>query len=96
MAYAIHITKNEDWSDRPRNPVTQQEWEEINNSGLAKPINKWDSMVDNFIITRTDYDIQTVGPDPRLNIPDMEWISKLKPIAKLLGAKIQGDDGEVY
>jgi len=93
MAYAIHITKKKDWVDKePR--ITQEEWDTLMTNGTLEKItdpvmNAWDAKKEDVYFSFYNGDIIS---NPRKE----EDIEKIKKVASVLHAKVQGDDGEIY
>jgi hypothetical protein len=99
MGYDLHITRKEDWSDEQGPAIGAVEWlriveqdpelhlETINGpyfaiwSGPSKYPDPWLDWSDGNVYTKN---------------PDQPLIRKMLQIAARLGAKVQGDDGEVY
>jgi hypothetical protein len=98
MAYQLHITRASDWMHSDQLPITVAEWlklvrtdsELIQDSNHGPHVVRWSG---------------SAGPDHwlewsegRINTkyPDGALLKKLVQIAERLGAKVQGDGGEVY
>jgi hypothetical protein len=98
MPYQLHITRASDWMNSTDVPITAAEWlklvrtdsELIPDPSRGPYFVRWES---------------SAGPegwmewsDGRINsaYPDSALLKKLVSIAERLGAKVQGDGGEVY
>jgi hypothetical protein len=99
MGYYLHITRKSDWWDDEGPDITSDEWlrvvdedPELRLAGYngayfaiwSGPLEYADPWLD-----WSRGQIDTKNPDPPL-------IRKMLQIASRLGAKVQGDDGEVY
>jgi hypothetical protein len=98
MPYHLHITRAADWTNSSELPITAAEWLRLvrNDSELVQhPL-------------RGLHSVRWAGSDGkkwwlewsdgRINsaYPDSALLQKLVAIAERLGAKVQGDGGEVY
>ncbi|MCX6794140.1 MAG: hypothetical protein NTY06_03490 [Candidatus Gottesmanbacteria bacterium] len=94
MAYVLHITRKKDWGDdEPK--ITQEEWNGLKEQSVLEPTGlanypnstyaKWSDMYFSY----RNGDITSVSPNE-------QGIQKMKEIASILHAKVQGDDGEYY
>jgi hypothetical protein len=98
MAYQLHITRAADWMNSSELPITAAEWlklvrtdAELIQDSIHGPYfvrwagsparDRWLEWAEGRITTR---------------YPDGALLRKLVAIAHLLGAKVQGDGGEVY
>ncbi len=94
MAYTIHITKKNDWIDEEPK-ITKKELDTLIEKGVLESVddqehqNGWDAKKDNvyFYFMRGN-----INCNPRQE----EDIQTIKEIASVIGAKVQGDDGEFY
>ena len=98
MAYRLHITRASDWMNSHELPITAAEWLKLvrTDSELAQDhlhglyFVRWTgSSRPERWLEWTEGRIDTTYPDGAL-------LKKLVAIAQLLGAKVQGDGGEVY
>ena len=99
MGYDLHITRKKFWIDANGSQITSQDWLSYiaNDPQLRlRPDSKDHTAT---ILIESEY------PEPWLswsdgNIytknPDLPILAKMLQIASALGAKVQGDDGEVY
>jgi len=99
MGYNIYITKSKYWCDNKGNEITPSEW-------LA--VIEGDSELRLYKVNGPFYAIWTGASslvEPSLDLqmgnivtkhPDAALIEKMVQIAKRIGAKVQGDDDEVY
>jgi len=94
MAYVLHITRKKDWgADEPK--ITQEEWDALKKDGTLESTGdsrypdaayaKWQ----NYYFSFRNGDITSVSPDEKA-------IKKMKEVASIFHAKVQGDDGELY
>ncbi|MFN2565833.1 MAG: hypothetical protein ABR499_12625 [Gemmatimonadaceae bacterium] len=98
MPYHLHITRAADWMQSSELPITAAEWLKLvrTDSELIQ-----DSLHGPYFVRWA----RSEGPDRwlewadgRINTryPDGALLKKLVAIAEQLGAKVQGDGGEVY
>jgi hypothetical protein len=101
MGYDLHITRKEFWYDDKVEDITLNEWLEIVNNdpdliiyGKNGPgFACWKGTIENAL-GWIDYSDSSGCLYSKY--PDDALITKMVEIAMLLGAKVQGDDGEVY
>jgi len=108
MAYDLHITKRKFWFDEDESKVSEADWNELL---MKKPeLEAVDSIKENGMeltlrntkiakwITSTRKNVWFKFSDGNITVsgPDDEAIQKMKEIAAILHAKVQGDDGELY
>ena len=98
MAYQLHITRAADWMHSSELPITASEW--------LKLVRTDSELIQDP--ARGPYFVRWAGSqgrdrwlewaDGRINTkyPDGALLKKLVEIAGRLGAKVQGDGGEVY
>ena len=98
MAYQLHITRAADWMHSEELPITATEW--------LKLVRTDSELVQD--LARGPHFVRWTGSqgrerwlewsDGRINTsyPDGALLRKLVAIAERLGAKVQGDGGEVY
>jgi hypothetical protein len=98
MAYQLHITRASDWMNSSELPITTAEWlklvrtdsELIQDPHHGPYFVRWEgSPGPERWLEWSDGRINTAYPDGAL-------LKKLVAIANRLGAKVQGDGGEVY
>jgi hypothetical protein len=103
MGYDVHITRAEFWADNEGHEITTAEWLEYvqRDPELLAPDAAERERVQFFVQWRG----HSMYPDPwfgwhRGDIftknPDKPIMVKMLQIAKELGARVQGDDGEFY
>lgn len=92
MAYAIHITKKEKWSDKEPT-ITQGEWKSLQEKGILKADPNYSS---DLYAKRGDIFYYYFDGDIVCKPPDDAYINTIKEVADIIGAKVQGDDGEFY
>ena len=93
MAYTIHITKKNDWTDEEPK-ITQEEWNTLMTNGVLelvddKKYDAWDAKRDNLYFSFSKGNIDC---NPR----EEKDIQTIKKIASVIGANVQGDEGELY
>jgi hypothetical protein len=98
MPYQLHITRASDWMNSSELPITAAEWlklvrtdsELVQDSPYGPHFARWSGS--------TGHDRWLEWADGRINTqyPDGALLKKLVAIADRLGAKVQGDGGEVY
>ena len=99
MGYDLHITRADHWAENDKSKITAQEWLAVIKSdpelrlagyngpyfaiwnGPSRYADPWFDWFDGNISTKN---------------PDKPIVAKMIDIAGRLGAKVQGDDGEVY
>ena len=98
MAYQLHVTRAADWTNSSELPITAAEW--------LKLVRTDAELVQDP--KHGPYFVRWADPtgkhrwlewsDGRINsrYPDGALLTKLVTIAERLGAKVQGDGGEVY
>jgi hypothetical protein len=98
MAYQLHITRAADWMNSSELPITAAEWLKLvrTDSELVQ-----DSIHGPYFVRWTGSpgrDRWLEWADGRVDTryPDGALLRKLVAIAHQLGAKVQGDGGEVY
>jgi hypothetical protein len=98
MAYQLHITRAADWMNSSELPITAAEWLKLvrTDSELIQ-----DSIHGPYFVRwagSPGRDRWLEWADGRINTryPDGALLKKLVAIAERLGAKVQGDGGEVY
>jgi hypothetical protein len=100
MGYDAHITRKKFWADSEGRPITAQEWLAY---VATDPQLRLDPTSKRHTVTILR--IQSQYPDPWLEWfegdiytknPDEAILGKMLQIASALGARVQGDDGEIY
>lgn len=99
MGYDVHITRAQHWSENDGHWITTEEWLDVvrNDPELSLDGNNgpyfanWNSQstLDDPWLDWFDGNIYTKNPDDSV-------VDKMIAIARRLGARVQGDDGEVY
>lgn len=99
MGYDLHITRAEHWIDNQGEEITSAEWVQYVTND---PELSFAGVNGEFF---TDWKGKSKYPEPwfdwyKGNIytknPDKPIVAKMLAIAKDLGARVQGDDGEFY
>ena len=97
MGYDIHITRRENWSDDEGPTITREEWQAIlvNNPELEH-FNEEDAvwMLDPSRCTGRCF--WYTGSKIFVKKPNRAVLMKMLDIAQQLGARVMGDDEEVY
>ena len=100
MGYDVHITRASDWSESESNPIRPNEWlafvvadPELRlapENGFGEYFALWiiDGTERTWFNWREGF-ISTKNPE-------RDTVRKMLEIAAYFGAKVQGDDGEVY
>jgi hypothetical protein len=98
MPYQLHITRASDWMHSDELPITATEWLKLvrTDSQLVQDLNRGTHFV--RWSGSGDRDRWLEWAEGRINAkyPDGAFLKKLVEIAERLGAKVQGDGGEVY
>jgi hypothetical protein len=100
MGYDLHIARSDDWTDSVQNPIRGDEWlaylkrdKDLKLAGINGPY---------FAIFSS---ATGADPGPWLDwrdgelyskYPNLRMVRKMIAIAAVFGAKVQGDDGEIY
>lgn len=99
MGYEIHITRAEDWAKSPERPISLEEWRQyvtddpelIFAGGVNPP---------NFAVFKDEPPygawLDWICCEVYSKAPSSRMLLKMLEVAKKLGAKVQGDDQEVY
>jgi len=93
MAYTIHITKKEDWTDKEPQ-ITEAEFDKLLTTGILEPVD--DASMSAWGAKKEDVFFALQGGDIISNPRKEKDIEKIKDVASVLHAKVQGDDGEFY
>lgn len=97
MGYELHITRAEFWAENDSHPIEVSEWLAVVEADASLTIEErngqyfavFGSKEESGWIDWKDGNLYSTYPQPAT-------FTKLLEIARLLGAKIQGDDGELY
>ena len=106
MAYDLHIVRTEDWTEAASAPITKQDVDALiaADAELAWSTTDYVDMKDESGVSTPYYMIQWRGrpcfwwyqDEVRCAGSDEAQIAKLVEMARALGARVVGDDGEVY
>ena len=100
MGYELHITRAESWVDNSGKKITREEYQEllrkdrdlklagINGPDFAVFSNASDPMRSSWL--------DWIAGNIDSKYPSSRMVRKMISIAEHLGAKVQGDDGEIY
>jgi hypothetical protein len=98
MPYQLHITRASDWTNSSEVPITAAEWLRLARTDSELVLDSTHGP--NFVrwSGSPGRDCWLEWVDGRINsrYPDGALLKKLVAIADRLGAKVQGDGGEVY
>jgi hypothetical protein len=101
MGWAIHITRAEHWPDSDQHPITAEEWLALVEADPELTVDPRDNGP--YCALWLAHWVE--GDHPWFNwfkgaintkYPDRKTLGKALEIAKHFGARVQGDDGEVY
>ena len=98
MAYQLHVTRASDWMHSSELPITAAEWLKLvrTDSELTHDLTYGPYFVRWSGSTGRDRWLEWAEGRINTKYPDGALLKKLVAIAGLLGAKVQGDGGEVY
>lgn len=107
MGYELHITRRDDWWDEEGSEISRQEWQSVVAADpdlVMQPIpDGWpgDAFSSALMTTRSERGdgIEALHWDQGLvsaKHPSNVLIAKMCELARLLEARVQGDDGEYY
>lgn len=99
MGYDLHITRAEFWAENESQPISRDEWLRLVEQDPELKIDERNGPL--FVTWREAYDDYSSWFDwSEGNVytknPDRDTLAKMLQIAALLGATVQGDDGETY
>jgi hypothetical protein len=101
MGWEIHITRAEHWAESDRQPIAAKEWLALVESDPELTIDPRDNGP--YFTLWLSHNIGDDQPcfdwsDGQINTkhPDQKTLGKALAIATQLGARVQGDDGELY
>ena len=98
MGYDLHVTRKEHWADEEGPAIMPDEWLAIVQSDPELTLDEENGPYFAVWSGSGEYEcwIDYFEGDLFSKYPTDEFTEKMVQIAKLLGAKVQGDDGEVY
>ena len=98
MAYQLHVTRASDWMRSDELPITAAEWLKLIRTDSELVQDPRHGLYFVRWAGAAGGDCWLEWADGRINTkyPDGALLKKLVAIAELLGAKVQGDGGEVY
>ncbi len=98
MTYQLHITRASDWTHSEELPITAPEWLKLvrTDSELIQDHTHGPHFVRWAGSVGRDRWLEWAEGRINTNYPDGALLKKLVAIAERLGAKVQGDGGEVY
>ncbi len=100
MGYEVHITRADDWSDNDATPIEAEEWLGVVEADPELTIQAengpyfaaWSGACSYPGGGWFDWSAGNISTKN----PDRAILGKMLRLASLLGASVQGDDGEVY
>src|SRR6476646_7073652 len=101
MGYELHITRRDNWSDHSGAAITEAEWRELidRDPELTLDAQTRCTMSDGqYVFAAWKGRAGALGlyaGEITAKDPDQALITKMVQVARKLGAKVQGDDGEV-
>lgn len=99
MGYDIHITRKEFWADEDGPEITLEEWRNYVATDSSIMLDEENPSGQNYVF-RSGQNLCPLWWNERAEIyaknPEPTVIAKLVQIANALGAKVMGDDGEIY
>lgn len=102
MGYDLHITRKDDWTDENGPVITAEEWRALIDSDPELELDSDTRCVmsdGEFVFATWNGQAGVLGHyagEITSKNPDESLIAKMIEIANRLGAKVQGDDGEMY
>jgi hypothetical protein len=105
MGYDLHITRAADWMDAEADPIEEHEWKAIVDADPTLTLNRHDFYEYDTPSGKTVrlhpvmWGAQALWCDKgeiTAKNPSDKLVAKMKSIAKQLGARVLGDDGESY
>ena len=102
MGYELHITRAKSWDDNSDHQITREEWLSLLSTDAELKV--WE-VSGPYFATFADAPDPLYSPTPWLNwidgnidskYPTSRLVKKMISLAEKLGAKVQGDDGEIY
>jgi hypothetical protein len=99
MGYDLHITRAKEWSDNDDAQITAEEWLRVVAADPELSLAGYNG--DYFAL----WNGPSRNPDPWFDwsggnvmtkSPDPALVAKMIQLAERLGARVQGDDGEIY
>ena len=104
MGYEVHVTRRENWWDEDGGEISAQEWAAAVCDLAMVPVPEGWSGQPQWVAE------MTTGPAPEFRTEGLYWsagrivakhptdalITKMCQVARVLGARVQGDDGEYY
>jgi hypothetical protein len=102
MGYDLHITRRDHWSDTSGPMISENEWRDLITADpeLSQDTETRCSMSDGeYVFAAWNGRAGALGHyagEITATNPDQPLSAKMFQIARKLGAKVQGDDGEIY
>lgn len=97
MSYDIHITRAEFWAENRNAKIRLEEWINVA-KGDARLEHRGDNVFAavGFGSTGEDVPILWYAGDVYSENPNQAVVRLMEDLAQRLGARVQGDDGEIY
>jgi hypothetical protein len=100
MGYELHITRADSWGDSSKTPISVEEWEdilrkdpELRLAGVNGPhFAVFADVADPYKSSWLNWSDGSIDS----KYPTSRMVRKMISLAKQLGARVQGDEGEVY
>lgn len=108
MSYNVHLTRAELWTESMNNPISLEEakscfdqrddFEYTNMLSLKGPFGTMSLEGDFFHWSVEDFSVPFSYKEGRITVhrADEFVIEKMVEVSAVLGARVQGDDGELY
>jgi hypothetical protein len=98
MGYDLHVTRADTWLDSEATPITFDEWQAyfVTDPSLRSGGEESPECVLWADHPREPFPIWWYEGEVRCKNPDEATVAKLVAIARQLGARVLGDDGEEY
>ena len=99
MGYDLHITKKDFWADENGQCISREDWNNYVKTDNQIQHNTKNSIDDFLVSLEREHFPLWYNPDIceiYTNNPSKKVIDKLIKISEALGARVQGDDGEIY
>jgi hypothetical protein len=99
MGYDVHITRADDWADNEGREITASQWHDVIERDSELRLAGYNG--EHFAIwdrhpSDTEAWLDWCDGNITTKNPDEPLLAKMLEIAARLGAKVQGDDGELY